>query len=339
MKTIIMIAIRLLLSDVGHSVGGLPQELPAKMTFLIKDDFGNPVPDLEFFAVSYSPKTLGDNQGDRLHQSFCMKTNKKGEAVVETKTPTGSFDCLIFDKQIYGIRRKAGRIRLRRGFDTWVPWNPTIEFEVARIFKPIPMYVSDNDRKIPAFEKEFGFDLKMDDFVAPYGRGIHTDFTLKIEEKIPYSSELSPYDYRLKISFPNKGDGIQSHFTLPHSFRNNLIHDSRVIMPRYAPTVGYKDSLELRCGYVDGKHLTSREDENYFLRVRTKFDKDGKIASALYGKIDAPLDFFEDGIIRFRYCLNPTPLDLNMEEKDGASLVPPLSKPSEEPIPPPSSKP
>ena len=48
------------------------------------------------------------------------------------------------------------------------------------------------------------------------------------------------------------------------------------------------------------------KNRNYFFRVRTVLDENGKVKSALYGKIYG--DF-----MHFSYYLNPTPNDRNVE--------------------------
>jgi hypothetical protein len=281
----------------------------AKMTFVVKDDFGNPLPDIEVHTSTYHHWEAGEGFGKNRYKGISATTNQKGIAVVYARSLTGNFIYNIVDERFYGMRAK-GTFDFKKGSGIWVPWNPTIEIEAVKILKPIPMYMSHRkDKEIPALEKEFGFDLKMDDFVAPHGRGTHPDFIIKMEEKIPYVEDKvgSPYDYRLKITFPNKGDGIQDYFA--------PTYNSKIEMPRYAPTNGYNGSLELKWGYVDEEYFNPRKDQNYFFRVRTEFDKDGKIIGALYGKIVGPMEFGVDWF-RFRYFLNPTPLDPNMEEGD-----------------------
>jgi hypothetical protein len=96
-------------------------------------------------------------------------------------------------------------------------------------------------------------------------------------------------------------------------------------MPRHAPTTDYKDSLELRSAYLDDRRIEQGEGQNYFFRVRTELDKDGKITNALYGKISGPIKFHA-GWFSLQYFLNPNSLDLNMENGDDEreNLIPPI---------------
>jgi hypothetical protein len=67
--------------------------------------------------------------------------------------------------------------------------------------------------------------------------------------------------------------------------------------------------------FVEGKPMKNdmREDQNYFFRVRTVLDEQGRIKSALYGKISGDIKFGVNRVIRFNYYLNPTSLDRNLE--------------------------
>jgi hypothetical protein len=202
----------------------------------------------------------------------------------------------------------------------WEPWNPAIEMIYKPILKPIAMYQGGGRLKVPKREEEIGFDLSKNDFVTPYGKGSQTDLILKLEEKIPYESAYKPYDYRLKITFPNKGDGIQSWYGPVSVSQGNMD------MPRYAPIEGYESSLELKSGRDEKGYFQQREDQNYFFRVRTQLDEDGKVKSALYGKITKNIDFWRNGAMEINYYLNPTPLDVNMEYDPEKNLIPKKEK-------------
>ena len=70
-------------------------------------------------------------------------------------------------------------------------------------------------------------------------------------------------------------------------------------------------------------------DENrcYTFRIRSRYDGNGKLAEARYGKIYGDFKFeghLDRGIIavRFLYYLNPTPLDRNLEWDMKTNLCP-----------------
>jgi hypothetical protein len=164
---------------------------------------------------------------------------------------------------------------------------------------------------VPEIGKTFGYDLVIGDWVVPHGKGQKADFNFTFELTRPYTSPVKPFDALLIVTFSNEDDGIQSVIADPRS--GSVLH-----MPRYAPENGYEPQLLLRKYREEGKAIVSnwREDQNYFFRVRT-VKKDGRIVSALYGKIDGSIsfDFFHSptATIAFGYYLNPEPNSRNME--------------------------
>lgn len=85
----------------------------------------------------------------------------------------------------------------------------------------------------------------------------------------------------LIVSFSNNGDGIQSLFV---PIRGG---HSALRLPSQAPVDGYKPVL-IKHEYKERGHKAYsdyRDDQNDFIRVRTKKDAQEDIFSALYGKI------------------------------------------------------
>jgi hypothetical protein len=182
----------------------------------------------------------------------------------------------------------------------WQPWNPTNDIVLKRIIKPIPMYAKRIDAQPPADGNPVGYDLMAGDWVAPYGKGINPDilFTREYNRK-----SLQDYDYKLTVSFPKAGDGIQE-FQVP--YKN--MEGSALRSPHEAPTNGYQPQIVRLNVSHPGQKLIFDYDENrvYFFRVRTVLDENGNVKSALYGKIYG--DFMQ-----FSYYLNPTPNSRNVE--------------------------
>jgi hypothetical protein len=190
----------------------------------------------------------------------------------------------------------------------WQPWNPIINVVIKPIINPIPMYAKTSEITIPDKVVKFGYDLEVGDWVAPNGKGNVSDFIFTLDEKIPFVKPSLPYDFTIKLSFSNKGDGIQG-LLVP------LSDNSAFRLPRYAPESGYLSSLVQHIylsnnGMSDGDNS---KDQNYFFRVRTILDNCGNVKSTLYGKISGPIECGPNGYIKFTYYLNPTPNDRNME--------------------------
>ncbi len=180
-------------------------------------------------------------------------------------------------------------------------WNPSFTLVLKKITEPIPMYAKKILGGPPVQNQPVGYDLMAGDWVAPQGKGQHSDiiFTQTLSGKPPYDYEL-----KLTVSFPNPGDGIQE-FNVPQG----LNPGSGLKSPRLAPLNGYQAQIVREARNHPGeeaKHSDYNENRNYFFRVQTFLDQNGNVKSPLYGKIYG--DF-----VQFSYYLNPTPNSRNME--------------------------
>jgi hypothetical protein len=188
----------------------------------------------------------------------------------------------------------------------WQPWNPTIEVLLKRIKNPVPMYAKRVEIKIPESNKPIGYDLMLGDLVAPYGKGEIPDLIFEADRNVV---SYKDYDGTLTLRFSNEGDGLVEHEIErpdPPGLR----------MPYTAPDDGYvpiKTWQESRhtSGRGNGKIISTASNRmNYFIRVRTIRDKEGKVVSALYGKIHGDFRWFigarapKSGLA-FTYYLNP----------------------------------
>lgn len=165
--------------------------------------------------------------------------------------------------------------------------NSALTLLLKRIGKPIPMYAkSITYIKFPILNKPVGYDLTVGDWVAPYGKGANADFLFTQT----HTDEKS--GYILTVNFSNSGDGIQVTST------NRNLGVSGLLSPHQAPIDGYQPEYD--------QTQIPNPSQIYLFRVRTVLDANGNVKSALYGKIYG--DFMQ-----FKYYLNPTPNDRNIE--------------------------
>jgi hypothetical protein len=198
-----------------------------------------------------------------------------------------------FDLGITG--KKSGYYTTHIGYQFYFDekkWHPTFTLMLKKIGKPIPMYAKFITYiKFPVFNKPIGYDLTAGDWVAPYGKGVITDFLFTESHTNAQSG------YFIIVDFPNKGDGLQE-FDVPAMLQNAKMGQSDLRSSQEAPVDGYKPE------FIQPQDMNL--DRNYYFRVRTVLDSRGNILSTHYGKIYG--DFMQ-----FRYYLNPTPNNRNVE--------------------------
>lgn len=212
-------------------------------------------------------------------------------------------------------------------FKRWQPWNQTVNVTLRRIINPIAMYARRLDLDLPIASKDIGFDLIKSDWVSPYGRGDVADIIFNLSRRFKDSRD---YDVSLKLTFPGRAEGIQEYAV------NNGYY-SQLRSPRAAPEGGYLQSMVLSNKRAPGSFVKRdlRNDRGYIIRVRAIVDEQGRVISAIYGKIDGEIRFSpiksKTCSLMFTYYLNPTPNDRNMEFDPKKNLfmdLPKLERPT-----------
>jgi len=193
----------------------------------------------------------------------------------------------------------------------WQPWNPTFDVVLKQIKNPTSMYVKEVEAEIPVVGQVVGFDLEKGDWVSPHGSGTKSDFFIAFSREQRLADD---FDLRIKIDFPNRGDGIQEMIVASPSA-------SALRLPYEAPVNGYQTNWISHAGQRPGAGyfgpIGSDETLNYFYRVRTVLDENGKIKETYYGKVHGAFyvrsALRENPKIIFTYYLNPTLNDRNLE--------------------------
>jgi len=269
----------------------------------VMDEAGQPIADAQA-SVGYVKPNSGDQAA-----SIDGKTDTNGLFTASGRSYSRLY--LNVKKTDY---YSAGKI-----YDIYVtdkpryePWDPTITLVLKKIGNPIPMSAKREEMKLQNEDEPMGFDLMAGDWVTPLGKGFHTDVFFMVHRKIISQRE---YDCTLTVTFPNKGDGI----TVAPS---EAEADGTFKLMRTAAESGYQPELDL--------HYSNTNQPpgvfGYFIRVRTVLDDDGKVKSALYGKIPGGFRFFAGtkapkAGMAFTYYLNPTPNDRNVEFNPKMNLI------------------
>jgi hypothetical protein len=189
--------------------------------------------------------------------------------------------------------QKEGYYRTRDGRDFTVQTNRNlaVTLVVKRIIHPVPMYANRVDfahaKKLP-LDQPIGFDLMAGDWVAPHGKGTQAHILVTWSWQAD-KDDPRGYEEKLSISFPNAGDGIQE-FDSPGPLGSA---GSELRSPQEAPEDGYQAQLIKWHSWHPARPGTNTYDhvhKNYFLRVQTVLNEEGKVKSALYGKIYGDFD-------------------------------------------------
>jgi hypothetical protein len=191
-------------------------------------------------------------------------------------------------------------------------WNPNLTLVLKKIGQPISMYAKREETKLQKENEPMGFDLMAGDWVTPYGKGKNADMFFAVHRKIISEHE---YDAELKLTFPNKGDGIVVAPSEPDT-------GSEFKTSRTALESGYEPELDLHYSNTNSPESVF----GYFVRVQTVLDENGNVKSALYGKIRGNFRFYAGtkalrAGMGFDYYLNPTPNDRNVEFNPKQNLM------------------
>lgn len=281
----------------------------AQLTFKVVDEARNPI---QAAMIHVSFMQAADNSG------FGLKTIRKHDVTDSQGIVTFQGEGLesvgaTIDKD--GYYQSGSGYKFTSSSDItnrWEPWNPTVEVVLKKKRNPVPMYIKGTDNlKVTKFDTPIGYDLEIGDLVVPYGSGKTADFIFSMHAA---ERAYTDYECNFTLTFSNELDGIQEFYFDPKN-------QSNFKWPFEAPETGYTGNLFKEKSMLPGKGYKSNEKENvrYIFRVRTKTDKDGKIISALYGKINKEFEFDPKGSIFFGYYLNPDGTR-NLEEDPAKNL-------------------
>ena len=286
---------------------GIAQIPPtATLTFRAVSDLGEPVLGVEIKLSTFARWQPGEGFGKDIFESVSGKTNSSGFVTLSVPSLRGE---VRYSAHLIGYYPTEGDLYSfkRAGSSQWLPANPTQDVVIKPVLNPVPVFARRlSDLRFPLIGQSIGFDLMKSDWVKPYGNGVVEDFVFVFRSS--YKGAESAFNASLLVRFSNEGDGIQGVKVPP-------LGGSTLRLPRFSPEEGYLPQIHLGRERASAKGTVvsdGDESQNYFFRVRT-VKHDGKIVSALYGKISGNIDFWESGGIRFAYYLNPEPLSRNME--------------------------
>ncbi|WFB36359.1 hypothetical protein P3T73_01090 [Kiritimatiellota bacterium B12222] len=173
---------------------------------------------------------------------------------------------------------------------------------------PRPLYVNRVGVWVPGFNQPFGFDLEKADWVAPHGKGVHSDFIFTFKREL---KTFHVFRGDMALSFSNPSDGVVKVV-------DPEVPYSRLLLGKYAPLGGYTDGLDQVLGLEENegvyKKLTKPtvkeldRIKGYWFRVRSGKLIDGVPQDARYGKVLGHFSFEvrnDNPTVSFTYFFSP----------------------------------
>ncbi len=303
----------------AHIVKAQKDGAQAKITFLVVDDKGRPVPDATVAGGFYNHERDG--------HGFSSQTQNDGTVELT--------DLCVWEIN-YGVEKSGyyetrGRYDFyKAGFDCvkdgrWIPWNPTVEVVLKRKVNPVTMYVRQgaiNRLALPKLDDWTGFDLERSDWVQPHGKGKHEDFQVFFRRgETNHMGVFRQFSLTFRFCKPFDGfylarkDGTGSQFKCIYEADTNRIYETEI-------EFSYERLIDPVSGRSAYKNKMLEPDEYLVLRIRSETDEEGRLIKANYAKICAPLFAAFYGFQITTY-FNPNENDPNLEADTSRNLLNP----------------
>ena len=282
------------------------------VTAHVKDEAGNPAAGAIVKIWTDKDRYQGLARSPK-YSYFEAVSDTNGMAVLTFPCHSQEFQCCAYGEKYY--RENGGRVYVKAtlNYATWavtlLEHNKEISFKLRRICNPIPLCYARSTPgtfTLPKTSGEFGFDLLMDDWIAPYGDGKVADFYVQ-REAVPSNDQIT---VNSSIIFKGEGDGayIRKKVKTTSDFETDYEADTNGV---------YQTCFPLRRFPWPGnpKHTESaivKEDEYIVMRTRVEKNVKGEIIKAHYSTMLGPVHI-NKGFDWLIYYVNPTPNDPNLE--------------------------
>ena len=298
---------------------------PAMFTVKVTDEEGLPVENAKVLGRTFLSWEPGPGDGKINTDRRFVSTNEEGLAVFDYPSKQGYFSISIGKTD--GYYKTSGfdyQFEKLEGLK-WKPENPIIPYVLKKKKNPIPLYakamwISGSYKEFPALNQFIGFDFEHGDWVEPYGKGQIEDLSIQLSREY---ADVYNHDCTVSIRFPNQHDGF---VIVPKSLEGG----SELRLDYLAPEKGYRNEILKKSLIRKNKEIINKNaidyESNYFLRIRSKEDEEGKMIGAHYAKVHG--DFLFDvinsktGLLGFDYYFNPTLNDRNLEFDSAKNLFP-----------------
>ena len=289
---------------------------------IVEENTGEGIEDVPVVCILPSSKNIFGDLGYTVVTNF---TDKNGEVHFSGKVYDDQVEYFVVDRSGY-YPLPYIHIRFTNMTESlvkkWLPYDEIQIVTLQRKVNPIPLFVRE-DRKgwardlTAASDKKFYYDLVEGAWLPPFGKGVKADIEFQLLPRKDLGPALGPsgkpkrsFRDEITIRFVGDDNGILSMAPPPNA----------ALKLRKAPVEGYEQqysSWSLRDSRMQ-RHQSEHDAKCQAFRIRTKKNAEGKIISALYGKVYGgfPLTYKvkdHPSGVSFIYYLNPTPNDRNLE--------------------------
>lgn len=305
----------------GTATGAIFQR-DSTVKFKVIDYGGNPISNANVCVRTFKKWVPGEGFGRDITMDIRGKTDTNGLCKVSFLCKSLQFEYGVgavgyysaySGMDVHFARAGSGFTLRQTQFET------NLIVRLKPILKPIPMYVhasyKDSRRHFPKDAKSgvWGFDLKMGEWVKPYGNGEHSDFT--VEYSYEHFSKDRVVDCALVFT-----NGVHDGFYMAkctgtifrsgYTANTNAVYMKRLDFDSWGKKYKGNYAVEL----LD-------DDEYLVVRTRTKCDAHGNLISAYYAKIYGPIRF-NDLFSHQGAYFNPNENDPNLEADATVNLMP-----------------
>lgn len=289
--------------------------------FKVSDFRGNPVSNATVKVNTLKEWIPGEGFGRDVMMDVCGETDTNGEASVVFLCKSMNFSYTVGADGYYGTGGGIGFAREGSGFSLHqTQFETNIYVQVKPIVNPIPMFVGNRPEsagrqlKYPgkAHFGSWGFDLRVGDWVRPFGKGEIADFTVEYSD-LHYASDKA---LDCALVFTNAvQDGCYIAECTGTRFRSDYVANTNAV---YMKRLDFESWGKKYVGRYAAKLLG--DNQYVVIRTRTRCDDKGRLVSACYAKIYGPIRFL--GGMNFVSYFNPNENDPNLEADTTVNLMP-----------------
>ena len=319
-KVIVFVA---MIAAVGcASVIGAIFQRDSTVHFKVVDYNGNAVSNATAKINTMKKWIPGENFGRTIYMDVYGTSDTNGEVSITFPCKSTMFSYSVSADGFYGCGGGAQFAAVPDGLDLrQTQFETNFIVQLKPIINPVQMCViemppyANRGRRYPkGVEKgTWGFDMRVGDWVAPYGRGDTVDFMVE------YSEEHFAKDKALDCAlvFTNGVyDGCYIAKCTDTRFRSDYKAD---VGAKYIKRLDFDSWGKKYKGRYATKLLD--DDEYIAIRTRTKCDEKGQLVSAHYAKIYGTIGFRGEFTCKGSY-FNPNENDPNLEADTTVNLMP-----------------